>query len=239
MVNLSRWRYDGHMLWGMCQGHEKLADGTYIHTSPVTKIELCDEGLDVFTHSGTHYRCKTEEISLDFLKETKMCLEKKEVNTAFLDNAAELVKKIEEEKFAEVKKLLKENDLYLEFLGVNLNHAYFKKNGVLIPLTVACHVGMFQDSYLIREPGVVDVRYFDQMFGVDFYHVSDHINNFHFKHVGEYPFSVSGIGDGLKFEKDDTEIKTIKPVNCKEGLISPDCVNGKSALLTPADKEEE
>lgn len=239
MVNLSNWRYDGVMMWGMCQGHDRLADGTYIHTSQVVKFELCDEGLNAYTYSGTHYRCKTEEIMLDALENTKECLEREKVDTSFLNNAVELVKEAEKVKVAEVEKLLEENDLYIEFLGINVKYAYFKKDGVLIPLRCVCHSGMFQDSYLIREPGIVDVRYFDHIFSIEFYHVSDGINNIHFKYVGELPLSISGIGDGLEFTSKDTEVKSIKPENCKEGLVSPDCVNGKSVLLIPACKEEE
>lgn len=92
---------------------------------------------------------------------------------------------------------------------------------------------------MIRKTGVVDVRYFDKPSGVDFYHVSDGIDNIYFKHIGDSPLTISGIGDGLKFEKGDTEIKKIKPENCKEGLFSPDCVNSKSMLFNPSDLEKD
>ena len=71
MVYLSNWKYNGIMLFGICQGHEKLVDGTYIHTSPVMKVELCEQGLDVHTYSGTHYRLQANEVAIEFLEETK------------------------------------------------------------------------------------------------------------------------------------------------------------------------
>ena len=86
MVNLSRWYYNGISLLGMCQGHPKFSDGTYIRTSQVTKIELCDEGLDVYTYCGAHFRCKTEDICLDILENTKECLKLEKVDISFLDN---------------------------------------------------------------------------------------------------------------------------------------------------------
>lgn len=237
MVILSNWRFDGDCLWGICQGHDKLADGTYIHTSQVVEFEPHEEYLDAHTYSGTHYRMQANEVFLDFLDETKEYLELANVNTSFLADAIEKVELLNKQKEADVEKILEENDLYLEFVGMYMKYGYFKKDGILHKLDCLCHVGMFQDSYLIRMPGVVDVRYFDKWCGIDFYHVSDGINNIHFKHVGEMPFGISGIGEGLHFTKEDTEIKTIKPENCKEGLFSPDCVNGKSMLFIPSDNE--
>ena len=110
---------------------------------------------------------------------------------------------------------------------------------MLIPLEPFCHVGTFQDSYLIRKAGIVDVRYFDKVAGVDFYHVSDGINNIYFRHVGDSQFCVTGIGDGFTIKKGDTEVKIVKPENCKEGLFSPDCVNGKSMLFSLGDAEKD
>lgn len=86
MVILSKWRFDGITMWGKCKGHERFADGTYIHTSQVMKIELCDEGLDVYTYCGTHYRCKTEDVCLGTLENTKQCLELEKIDVSFLDN---------------------------------------------------------------------------------------------------------------------------------------------------------
>lgn len=240
MVNLSNWRYDGVSLWGVCEGHPKFTDGTYVHTSPVKKFELNEEGLDAYTYSGTHFHCKTEEISLVTLENTKECLAVEKLDISFLDGAEEKVKNLNKEKTEEVDKLIKDNELYLEFTGTNMRYGFFKKNGVAIPLKCGCHVGTFQDSYLIREPGVVDVRYFDRWDGIDFYHISDGIENIYFKVSSEMPFNISGIGDeAIRFEANSTEIKKVKPVNCKEGLISPDCVNGKSMISSLITESEE
>ena len=237
MVYLSNWKYNGIMLFGICQGHEKLADGTYIHTSPVMKVELCEQGLDVHTYSGTHYRLQANEVALEYLEETKKHLTLQKIDTSFLDGVSEQIERVQGQKEQEVEKLLEENDLYLEFVGTHMKYGYFKKNGVVITLHCGCHVGMFEDSYLIRNAGVVDVRYFKKDNGIDFYHVSDGIHNIYFKYTGKVPFSISGIGETLEFTQDDSEMKTIKPKNCAEGLFSPDCVNGKCALFNPNENE--
>ena len=225
------------MLFGVCQGHNKLADGTYIHTSPVVKMELCEEGIDAHTYSGTHYKLQTQEVALEFLEETKHFLKLEEIDTSFLDDVAEQIETVQKQKEQEVDKLLEENDLYLEFVGTHMKYGYFKKDGELIALHCYCHVGMFDDSYLIRNMGVVDVRYFKKENGISFYHVSDGIHNIHFKYVGKVPFTIRGIGEALEFTQDDAEIKTIQPLNCNEGLFSPDCVNGKSFFSSSDDED--
>ena len=211
MVLLLNWNVDEVMMYGNCIGHEKLADGMHIHTSPYVKIEVCEEGLSVVTFSGTHYLCRVKDINLNALEQTKEALAASGVDISFLDNVSEVVEKAKKEKAEEVSKLIGDNDLYLEFAGIAVVNAFFKSEGVLIPLEPFCHVGTFQDSYLIRKAGIVDVRYFDKVAGVDFYHVSDGINNIYFRHVGDSQFCVTGIGDGFTIKKGDTEVKIVKP----------------------------
>ena len=146
IVNLSNWRYNGYILFGVCQGHNKLADGTYIHTSPVVKMELCGEGIDAYTHSGTHYRLQLNEVALDFLEETKECLTLEKIDASVLDDVEKKIKSVQKQKEQEVDKLLEENDLYLEFVGTHMKYGYFKKDGGIIALHCYCHVGMFDDQ---------------------------------------------------------------------------------------------
>lgn len=74
MVDLLNWSLYGIMAFGNCIGHEKLTDGLYIHTSSYVEIEVCEEGLAMVTFSGTHYLCKTKDINLNALEQTKEAL---------------------------------------------------------------------------------------------------------------------------------------------------------------------
>lgn len=191
MVKLLNWKLVENFAMGICIGHKKLADGTYVHTSPIVRIEACEEGLDIYTLSGTHYRCKTEEVDLDFLEQIKEKLLARNIVIEFLDNAKELAEQAKKELAEDVQKRIGENDLYIELIGIFVKNAFFKKNGELIPIECCTHIGMFQDSYLMIVPGIVDVRYFDKAFGIDFYHVSDGVNEIYIKYIGELPFEVS------------------------------------------------
>lgn len=74
MVDLLNWRMDGVMLWGICVGHSKWKDGTFVHTSPYEKVEVCEDGLSVVTFSGTNYLCQVKNIDLNVLEQTKEAL---------------------------------------------------------------------------------------------------------------------------------------------------------------------
>lgn len=236
MVRLYEWsikKYSEgeYLAWGSCLGHERLSDGTYIHTSTIRKMELEGEGLNLFTKSGTHYICKTEDILPVELEVTKKSLMEMGMDSSFLDDAVELVERRRKKKEDEVSGLLAENELYLEFVGTMVRCAFFRKGGVLIPLECRCHVGMFQDSYLICKYGVVDVRYFDYPFRIEFYHISDGVGSIRIRHVGDEPFSVGGVVGELDIKPNDDSIRAIPASEfVSEGLFSPDCVNGKSLL---------
>jgi len=238
MVSVFEWKIERNQLWGICMGHADVSDGTYIQTSPIAKIEVCEEGLNVYTHSGTHYYCKGKDIDLENLEKTKSSLVKKRIDTSFLDKVEESAKKYKEAYLKEVSGILEDEDLYLELIGITVKKAYFKHQGELIPLDCICHVGTFKDSFLIRGGGLVDVRYYDEWNGIEFYHVSDGIHYIYIKYRGTSSFRVTGVGDGLMFEANDAEVKKIKAEHCKEGLVTPDGVTGKS-LLSNFDMESD
>lgn len=236
MVKLYEWSIKKHckgkyLAWGNCLGHHNLMDGTYIHTSPIMEMKLDNESLHLFTKSGTHYECKIKDILLDELECTKQSLMEMNMDVAFLNGAVELVEDRRKKKEDEVSGLLSDNELYLEFLGMTVQYAFFKKDGVLMQLDCGCHVGMFQDSYLIKQYGLVDVRYFDRLSGIEFYHFSDGLKAIQLRHIGGEFFSVGGLVNELQIKPNDDSIRVIPASEFNsEGLLSPDCVTGKSAL---------
>lgn len=172
MVRLYNWNLSKNMLWGVCLGHQRLEDGLFIHTSRILDIKKEDDALNVYTHSGTHYYCRWEDINLEELENTKDGMQNFEIDSVFLDNVEDLVKAKNEKYEAELIEKLEENDFFMELIGYTTRKAYFKKGGKLFFLPALCHSGMFQDSYLFREYGVVDVRYWDYTNAIRFYHVS-------------------------------------------------------------------
>lgn len=221
MVNLLNWKYDGTSMWGVCVGHEELADGDYIRTSPIAKMEPCQEGLNFFTVSGTNYYCKTVDIDLDTLEETMRAFKNENIDISFLDNTLERVENHRKKIETEIFNLIDENDLYIEFVGMLVIRTFFKKDGVLIPLECFCHSGMTVDSYLITKPGIIDVRYFDHLMSIDFYQVSEGINYIYIKYTGDLPFGVTGIGNGLHFAANTTETQRIKAEPHKYSFFEP------------------
>ena len=230
MVLLYNWHLHDDMLWGISLGHKRLPDGLFIHTSCIVEVKLLDGILNVYTHSGTHYYCKLEDINLSEVEETKDELRKLDMDISFLDNVEAFVKAANEKYELELTEELEDNDFFMELIGYTTRKAYFKKDGKLIYLPVLYHCGMSQDSYLFREFDVVDVRYWDYVNAIRFYHVSDGVERICIKCHTTKTFSVSGVGKKVIIEPGDIKMKFIKAENCYEGLISPDCVNGKSAL---------
>ena len=90
---------------------------------------------------------------------------------------------------------------------------------------------------MFRKLDIVDVRYWDYVDSIRFYHVSDGVKRICIKCHNTEGFSLFGIREEIKIKPGDTTIKYIKTENCYEGLISPDCVNGKSALRKREDND--
>lgn len=122
-----------------------------------------------------------------------------------------------------------ENSLYIEIsnisagdkLAYRMNIDGEIKEGVVYPYI---HSGMFQDSILYTEYGILDFRYFPNWNGMSTYHWSDNIEKVYVKNVMDVKFTFNGE------EVDIGETKEFDNKNNKEGLLSPDCVNGHNLL---------
>lgn len=226
------------LLRGIVSGHPKLEDGAFIHTSPVKQavIEADHKCLKAVTASGSNYTVAFEDIDFrpDFIERTEECLQTLNISTTFIDEAV-ILSRQKEEAFQELlDRELSNGDLYLEVGESSLVKVYFKYHDEILRLHGRCHVGMFADSYLYTETGVVDFRHYE--FGwrsFTTYHMSDTIQRLVINNVS---------GDVMRIDEKEYPVgKTITCVtrkNHEEGLLSPDMVNGKS-LFSDHDPEKE
>lgn len=228
---------------GICLGHPKLADGTYINTSVVVKAEL-DEGaykLRFLTKTGNHYEAELGYIDIfpENLEKTRGSFGKMNIPKECLDGVEVLVRERKEKELKEADALTEEGDLLLKVSGNSVISAYFKQEGGKIhPLAAQCHVGMFQDSILLRKCGIVDYRYFPYPFGMETYHMSSTIKRLAVWNIG----TCTAVLDKRGYPPGKVEKVEITKDYYQEGLFSPDMVDGKSLmaeLLEGLGKENE
>lgn len=231
-------RGNANCLRGSVNGHPKLEDGAFIHTSPIKQavIEADHKCLKVVTASGSNYTVAFEDIDFrpEFIEMTENCLQNLNVSTNFIEEAVILSRQKEETFQKLLDRELSNGDLYLEVGESSLIKVYFKYQDEILRLHGRCHIGMFADSYLYMKTGVVDFRHYE--FGwrsFKTYHMSDTIQRLVINNMS---------GDVMLIDEKEYPVgKTITCVtkkNHEEGLFSPDMVNGKS-LLSDFDLEKE
>jgi len=136
-----------------------------------------------------------------------------------------------------------EDSVYLEVskvdTGDTLAYHLGEDMGIVEP---RLHSGMFQDSVLYmkwaseEDPCSLDFRYFPKgCFGgiMETYSWSDNIKQAVIKNVGESALEFN------KCEIEPGETKVFTPKSHTQGLISPDCHNGKSMFFIPAEEDDE
>lgn len=133
-------------------------------------------------------------------------------------------------------KIAREYDdcIYIEVSNIDagdkLAYHFDDECGTVYP---SVHSGMFQDSILYmkyrknEDDIALDFRYFPRGWGscMETYSWSDNIKQAVIKNICDYPISFNG------HEIAPGETKAFTPKGHREGLISPDCYNGKSALF--------
>ena len=240
-------------LSGIADNHPKLGlNANVSHTSEITEvISYNDDILRVKTHNSI-YVCPLKYLSKKFIKNdlTKVDdiqpelyklvllinrLADDSLNDSrkqyFLDLIEQGEKELKQKKEEENKRLIsliqdKENSIYLEVSSINsgnvLAYNIDGKTGIVEP---EIHVGMFQDSILYMEYGLVDFRYFPKGTSMEIYSWSDNIERVIIKNIKKYDIKVDEqlikAGDTVEINKND--------YRC--GLISPNCVNGSSLLI--------
>lgn len=233
-VKLEKWYLDFYgsdvLAWGYCFGHPRLADGTFIHTSIVMKAESeeVSKVLRLRTMSGNLYELELGYIDIqpEVIGKTEECLERLNIPREYLSGAIVSVKEKKRKELAWADRLTEDGDLFLQVAGNNVVKAFFKHEGRAHPLMVDCHVGMVQDSMLVHKSGMVDFRYFPEPLGMKTYHMSDTIKRLVVENIGSCRERL----DGKVYLPGTVEKVTVTKDYYREGLLSPDMVNGKSLM---------
>lgn len=215
---------------GNCFGHQKFCDGTFVHTSMVMESWVGDGGdaLCLRTESGSQYGLLLEDMDADgaVAGQTKECAGGLRLPDGFLDRAKAVVEEKEARTLAYADAQTEDGDLFLQVSGGGVLRAYFKKDGKAYPLGIDCHVGMFQDSVLVRKYGLADYRYFPYPCRMETYHASSGIKRLVIENVGKETVEV----DRKRYLPGVVERTAMTGESYQEGLLSPDCVDGKCML---------
>jgi len=172
MYRLSNWGFakfwDGKDIYGfgVVTGHKRFADGTFISTSKVEMLLVKEDRLLMQTYSGSMYELVFEDMNLHRLEKTKEALpkikspDKEKIGEELFDRCLKLSEEKELKRQEGIAKRIAPGDLYLQTSELYIQHAYFKKeDGTLIPLDYQVHSGIYADSILLIETGVVDFRF--------------------------------------------------------------------------------
>lgn len=248
-------------LVGEADNHPKLGRKVRLsHTSPIIAVGNSEnENELIFETENSKYICNWKFVRLghrDFkLTKTKGVpgdvvynkfidvlnyINKFEIegNKEYIDEITKIIelstigkKELQEERILENKRLISEADkysncIYLEVSNISegdtLAYNVRDEKGVIKPLL---HVGMFQDSVLYMKDDLVDFRYFPRGMGLEIYSWSDNIECLRVKNMKNYDITV----DKQIIRPGETVIIDNNNYNC--GLISLNCVDGKSILL--------
>lgn len=235
--------------YGNVYDNPKFSQGYYIHTSFFESfdIDLENERFDAITHSGSHYVLPFNCVHVmdntvkRILVENKFKpFDKELIEKNFEEWVEKSKKRIEDDILKEKEytasfvEKIPEKSLYLEVFEDNTAVAIFHREHtdnseipLCINVPVNTHVGMFQDSILITdwEYDLVDYRYFPKMYHLETYHWSDGLERLIVKNTGNETITL----DRTKIEPGET-VTIEKNSDAKEGLFSPDAVNGKCLL---------
>lgn len=243
---LSEWNETYIVAHGYVFNNPKFTQGIHIHTSPIkvedVTVDEEQEQIIVVTRSGSHYVLKFAEMKFSMKEIIEACFDKLNISRSILDKCYDSSVKQSQNTLKEVAKRLQPKELYLKMGGSSVIDGYFKReDGELIKTDITYHPGMFHDSVLVRCFGEVDFRYFpEDLFDAVMrpYHWSDGLDRIIIHNIGE---KLIFRGSNEDFICESGEEMTIESKDyCGEGLVSPDCVNGKSMLIIPnQDKESD
>ncbi len=176
---------------GIVIGSPKFDDGDEIHTSEIKGLSLVAGALLATTASGRNYTLLPETIQqacpADYDKWqyiTQNCLESFAIDAdSFLANCRQKQQAADEK----AGQLLAAGGLLLAVAGSTVIRAYFKgETGQLRKPLLYTHLGMFQDSMLLKE-GDLDFSYFPEDNRLTPYHLSANIKNLHIYNLGRQP----------------------------------------------------
>ena len=150
---------------GYVTGHHRLAEGDWIHTSKVLSIESSEVqgSIKMHTYSGSLYELSVVDIDISAAEKTSELAQKMGLSENVCQEIIHCGKEKVEDLRRSVSEQIKERELYLTFRGVNVKNAFWKSaSGECREVGISCHVGMIQDSMLIRDSKdrELDFRYF-------------------------------------------------------------------------------
>lgn len=153
MKKLSNWhiemKSDYYIAHGNVSGNQRFQDGTKIHTSKITKTEMIDDMIFIYTKNSV-YKCLIENCCFNY--QTQIDILPFDIST------------YKEKYFKDFPP--QKNSITLNFSAEIDNffkHAIVESNGEIIELSMYLHLGMYQDSCLIgngSEGGQYDIRYY-------------------------------------------------------------------------------
>ena len=251
MYKLKGWSFiecqgEGVIAEGVVEGHRRLEDGTYIHTSLIEMVLVKEDRLLMETYSGSHYELLLEEMDPECRTRSLYALQqvKSPDKAKITEELFDLCIKLHEEKGLRqqevMKNTLQSGELYIFTSGLHIQNAYFKcPDSTVVPVECRVHSGMFQDSVLLSYPGAVDFRFFPKGWNtvMEPYHWSDGLNTVILDNVGN-PFEFKGTDRSISCER-GTVTRIEKTEYRGEGLMSPDCVNGKSIMADMLEQMKE
>ena len=216
---------------GTVYGNPRFPDGRRIHTSVILSCAFSPDAMTVTTRSGSIYTLRYDQVNaaapLDEALFRKLGIGGKALRR--------LRSRVREQKMIrqrEAGEQLGGNELYLEVAGCESVAAawFMDENGTLHTIEPLCHSGMFQDSWLMCEDGVVDFRLFSHWMGWEPYHVSDNIARVHIRNLSGRDICLQTRNYSAALPAGKTVTVEKEFLQGTEGLFSPDCYNGKSIL---------
>ena len=215
---------------GRVSGHPSLRTDGRIHTSPVAEAELVDGVLLLTTASDHLYTLPPEWFDPNYQESTAACLEQLGLDAGFADACVQARTQADQARLAENERETGPGELLLEVIGTSARRALFRTaEGKLVHLTRLVHSGMFQDSILFTdwEGGAVDFRYFPRAGRMEPYHISDGLHTIKIRNLGGGPVIFGR--EGKEVMCPAGEVTAIPAAeHDREGLFSPDAVNGKN-----------
>lgn len=239
MIKLDKWylsefvdseHYNAH---GISTGHPKLSDGTDISTSYIEslKFDSSNNRIIMLTHSKNEYELALSKINLNLFDATNDIVKIFGITELDKSECERLYNETVKELYDKVSSILGDKELYLQLSGVLVQKAFFRNSsGEIREVVVSAHIGMFTDSYLVTdwEKGEVDFRYFDKMNAIEPYHWSDGLEAIQIDNIGTDDITFLS-GDNLVCESGKVT-RIDKSQRGREGLFSPDAVNGKCIM---------
>ena len=217
---------------GNAFGNPRFVNGGFIRTSWIISFALSEDALTVETINGSTYVMRFSEFNA--AEERDMAAyEKVGIDETLMEKILAMSEKRNEEICRMYDGLLGENELYLELVGsASIDLAWFKDgDGVVYKIKPLCNLSMRQDSWLIRERGVVDFRLFPKGAYWEPYHVSDNIERILFRNLDSQSTSLRVHGSTYVLKGEAVTTVEKSALAGVEGLFSPDCFNGKSLFF--------